>query len=42
MIGPTVFEFVEEDGPPLSGFVLEGGEDGVVEVGFDGFAVTGV
>ena len=42
MIGPAVFEFVEEDGPPLSGFVLEGGEDGAVEVAFDGFAVAGV
>jgi len=35
-----MFELVEEDGPPLSGFVSEGGEDGVVEVLFDGFAVA--
>lgn len=40
MIGPAMFEFVEEDGPPLSGFVLEGGEDGVAEVLFDGSAVA--
>jgi hypothetical protein len=40
VIGPAVFEFLEEDGPPLSGFVLEGGEDGVAEVLFDGFAVA--
>jgi hypothetical protein len=40
MIGPAMFELVEEDGPPLSGFVSEGGEDGVVEVLFDGFAVA--
>mmetsp|Transcript_32370 Transcript_32370/g.65879 ORF Transcript_32370/g.65879 Transcript_32370/m.65879 type:complete len:93 (+) Transcript_32370:3170-3448(+) len=40
MIGPAMLELVEEDGPPLSGFVSEGGEDGVVEVLFDGFAVA--
>ena len=37
-----MFEFVEEDGSPLPRFVLEGGEDGVAEVRFDGFAVAGV
>ena len=40
MIGPAVFELVEEDGPPLSGFVLEGGEDGVGQILLDRFAVA--
>ena len=40
MIVPAMFEFVEEDGPPLSGFVSEGGEDGVAEILFDGFTVA--
>lgn len=40
VIGPTMFELVEEDGSPLSGFVSEGGEDGVAEVLFDGFTVA--
>lgn len=35
-----MFEFVEEDGSSLTGFVLEGGEDSVAEVLFDGFAVA--
>ena len=35
-----MLELVEEDGPPLSGFVSEGGEDGVAEVLLDGFTVA--
>ena len=40
MVEPTMFEFVEEDGPALSGFVLKSGEDGVAQVLLDGFAVA--
>ena len=40
VIGPTVLEFVEEDGSPLAGLVLECGQDGLAEVVLDGFAVA--
>eukprot|EP00579_Thalassiosira_antarctica_P016153 CAMPEP_0201936518 /NCGR_PEP_ID=MMETSP0903-20130614/37654_1 /ASSEMBLY_ACC=CAM_ASM_000552 /TAXON_ID=420261 /ORGANISM="Thalassiosira antarctica, Strain CCMP982" /LENGTH=152 /DNA_ID=CAMNT_0048477225 /DNA_START=372 /DNA_END=829 /DNA_ORIENTATION=+ len=36
MIGPAIPQFIEEGLPPLTGFVLEGGENGAVEILLDG------
>lgn len=40
VVGPAVFELVQENRPPLPGLVIEGREDGILKILLDGFAVT--
>ena len=40
MIRPAMLQLIEEGLPPLTGFFLEGGENGTVEILLDGYSMA--